>query len=219
MAVNIYLRSSGKTMCADSFSEVEVMRCVRDFQHSLGLASDQDLTKLVRFDGVGTNPSIFIEELANECETQILVDKSKAKWSILWDALKRMHSISSPLPTDTARQHYIENPLYTSSTKRFGDWLFDQDGIRYTQGKGCFIPRKWLLVFSPEYLEKYLRRELSPSGAGDKLEAPILLLMLEEELYLLNSRSSKDRSQEIRRKLDNLSKVMRTVMEECEDDE
>lgn len=213
-----YIHLTSKDIIVDELFAYEiVMLCVRDFQICHNLHGNGDLTKPNGLVPDGDTLLPLIEELADECETLIQAKDSTYKWSLLIHTLMR-HQRVTPCPHDTIREHYIDNPLMCHKRIVLGDWTIESDGIYNSRGKGFFIPKRWLFVFSYDYLEAYINKEISPKSTEEKFDALTLLSMLESELAELNSRSSKDRSQEIKRKLDNLAKVVRTVMEECEDD-
>lgn len=218
MATYIHL-TNGDWPINDVFGYEIVMKCVRDYQVVLNLRGEGETTRVLK----GLNPDAtkiepLIDELANECETLIQAPDSTLKWSILWNSLKK-HQRNTSCPIGDVRTTYIQNPLLTGVRCDIGDWSMRDDGIYYMKDEGFHIPKGWLIVFSYDYLEEKMRVEMSPAAAEESPNAMTLLSMLRDELLYLNSRNSKDRSPEIERKINNLSKVARVLMEESEDDE
>lgn len=219
MAVNIHLRTMPhRSLEVGAIEALELVKlCIIDYQTTLGLQARGKINEyhdVLNVDAVEVNS--YIAMLANECEDfPIAVDNSSYMRSIVWNFLKKNAVIAGELPKDTVMTHYIENPLLTNGKIDLGDWMIESDGVYCKLGDGAYFPKMWLVCLSIATLTDEFSK-VSSSNKEEIKDAMTLLSDLSDALFELNSRSEKDRGDEIKRKLDGLSKLTRNMLEEIE---
>lgn len=220
MAINIYLRSLGpKQVDITSLEELEVVRlCVKDYQLSLGLVSKGKFNSCISDDSGAKTTNRFIVDLADECnDYSVAVKDSHIKRSFVFNYLKESLRTTTPLPNDELGEHFIENPLLTNKELKLKHWTIGGGGIYNDEGKGNFIPNMWFIVYPIDTIFDYLRQRLDSSRDEGIKDAMSLLSECLDATLELNSQCVRDRKDEIKRKFNSLATLIRTVMEESEE--